>query len=373
MNGAGRRILMTTDAIGGVWTYSTALARSLAASGDRVTLVTIGPKPSPSRLEEIAGLVPDVDVITTDTALEWMDPEGEDAVRAGELLLRIADQVRPDVIHLNGYREASLPWPAPVVVVAHSCVLSWWQACRGGLPGEARWLRYRAAVAAGLRAADTWVAPTEAFRRTICRLYQPATAGRVINNGIDAVASGAPDKRDTVLASGRLWDEAKNINAVAAVAARLPWPIQVAGALEEPGTSTKAQPATAEWLGELSRPELLRRMSQSAIYVAPARYEPFGLGVLEAASAGCALVLSEIPTLRELWQDAAEFVQADDLDRLAHVLGALCRDSGKRGRLRHAAARRAASYSLERMLAQYRDLYDRMLAPSRAVATEVFA
>src|SRR5436305_760021 len=222
MNRAGRHILMTTDAVGGVWTYSTTLAHRLVATGCRVTLVTLGPKPSRSRLEQLAGVVPGVDVITTDAALEWMDPEGTDAARAGELLLRIADQLRPDVIHLNSFREACLPWPARVVVVAHSCVLSWWEACRGGLPGDARWLRYGAAVAAGLRAADAWVAPTEAFRRTICRLYQPATDGHVINNGIDAVASGTPDKRDTVLASGRLWDEAKNIDAVVAVAARLP-------------------------------------------------------------------------------------------------------------------------------------------------------
>ncbi len=31
----------------------------------------------------------------------------------------------------------------------------------------------------------------------------------------------------------------------------------------------------------------------------PARYEPFGLSVLEAALSGCALVLGDIPSLRE--------------------------------------------------------------------------
>src|SRR3954447_25394162 len=89
MNGDARRILITTDAVGGVWNYSIMLARGLASAGDRVTLGTIGPKPSPSRLGDIADLFPDVDLIITDTALEWMDPEGEDAKRAGELLLHI--------------------------------------------------------------------------------------------------------------------------------------------------------------------------------------------------------------------------------------------------------------------------------------------
>ena len=33
----------------------------------------------------------------------------------------------------------------------------------------------------------------------------------------------------------------------------------------------------------------------------PARYEPFGLSILEAALSGCALVLGDLPSLRELW------------------------------------------------------------------------
>ena len=39
------RILMTTDAVGGVWSYSTALATALAKRGHEVLLVTLGPPP----------------------------------------------------------------------------------------------------------------------------------------------------------------------------------------------------------------------------------------------------------------------------------------------------------------------------------------
>jgi hypothetical protein len=35
--------------------------------------------------------------------------------------------------------------------------------------------------------------------------------------------------------------------------------------------------------------------------------EPFGLAVLEAAQAGCPLVLSDLPGFRELWDGAALF------------------------------------------------------------------
>ena len=56
-----------------------------------------------------------------------------------------------------------------------------------------------------------------------------------------------------------------------------------------------------------------------------ARYEPFGLAVLEAAQAGMRLVLSDIPSFRELWDGAATFVasrRADLLPALRHALAA---------------------------------------------------
>ena len=58
----------------------------------------------------------------------------------------------------------------------------------------------------------------------------------------------------------------------------------------------------------------------TAIYASPARYEPFGLGVLEAALSSCALVLGDSPTLREPWSDAALFVPPDDHDALLTAL-----------------------------------------------------
>ena len=54
-------------------------------------------------------------------------------------------------------------------------------------------------------------------------------------------------------------------------------------------------------LGVLAPAELRRKLERAAIFAAPALYEPFGLGILEAAAAGCALVLGDIRfTAREL-------------------------------------------------------------------------
>jgi len=158
---ARRRILITADAVGGVWTYTVTLARALARHGDTVLVVTLGPPPSSTQHREIAAVGAltggSVRLHVTDLALEWMDPEGRDLDRARETLAAIARAFRPDIVHLGGFREATADVGVPVLVVAHSCVRTWWRACRGGVPDDPRWRVYADHVAAGLAAA-TWSA-----------------------------------------------------------------------------------------------------------------------------------------------------------------------------------------------------------------------
>ena len=147
------RIFMTADAVGGVWIFASTLARQLTQRNCEVMLVTLGPMPSAAQLHAL-GNVAGLTIETTDLALEWLDPEGLDFARARQTLTRLAHRFRPDVIHLNSYREAAIDFGAPVVVTAHSCVQSWWLSCRGELPGEPRWRRYARNVQAGMNAAD---------------------------------------------------------------------------------------------------------------------------------------------------------------------------------------------------------------------------
>jgi glycosyltransferase involved in cell wall biosynthesis len=347
------RIVMTADAVGGVWTYATDLARGLCARGHEVTLVTMGPAPRPAQLAPLSG-VEGLEIEITDLALEWMDPEGADQ-RAHDVLLAIAQGVRPDVVHLNGYREAALPWPAPVLVVAHSCVWTWWEACRGTPPDDPRWHRYAGAVRTGLRAANAWAAPTAAIRDAVAQHYQPATQGRVIRNGID-LAACVPADNPVILAAGRLWDEAKNLRALGAIAAGLDWPVRVAGP-----TAPEQTARDVIHLGVLERAQMIEEMRQAGIFVSPALYEPFGLSVLEAAACGCALVLSDLASFRELWVGAALFVDPRDPDDLTAALQRLCRDDGLRACMQQAARRRARRYRLETMVDAYEAVYEGLM------------
>jgi glycosyltransferase involved in cell wall biosynthesis len=244
-----------------------------------------------------------------------------------------------------------------VLLTAHSCVWSWWRACRGERPAESRWSIYRNHVASGLAAATAWIAPTQALRDEIQSIYAPPSPGSVIWNGTEAITPSG--KRPVVLAAGRLWDEAKNLAMLARAADHLDWPIRIAGPQRsEDGNTPEFDTTRLHLLGALSRGELIAEMRRAAIFVAPARYEPFGLAVLEAAEAGCALLLSEIASFRELWTGAAVFADPDDPAAVGAALQRLRRDDVLRHALQRAARDRARRYSLARTLQAYRDAYD---------------
>lgn len=342
---------MTTDTVGGVWTYALDLASALAPLGVEVELATMGPAPTREQLAEAAS-VPLAGLHVSEFALEWQDEPWDDVDRAGGWLLALEERLSPDLVHLNGYAHGSLPWRAPVVVAAHSDVLSWWRAVRG-VPAPPEWEPYRLAVEAGLRAADAIVAPTAAVAADLGRSYRLRAEPTVVHNGRAPVAT-AGAKEPLVLAAGRFWDEAKNVGALERVRASIRWPIVAVGA----GTQH----------GPASRQELALLRSRASIFCSPARYEPFGLAILEAAHAGCALVLGDIASLREVWGDAALFVPPDEDDALAAALQLLARDPELRRELAFRAARRARRYLPETTAARTLAVYRRVLARTAVAA-----
>ena len=62
-------VLLTTDAVGGVWTYSLDLARGLAEHGVRTTLAVIGPEPGPAQRAEVSQI--GLTMIQTGFPLDW--------------------------------------------------------------------------------------------------------------------------------------------------------------------------------------------------------------------------------------------------------------------------------------------------------------
>jgi len=350
-----RKVLMTADSVGGVWTYALQLAAELGRRDVEVTLVVMGGKPSPDQAREAAALG-NLSLIGTDLKLEWMSGPEADLQLAGELLLELEAEIRPDIVHLNGFAQGALPFAAPVLMVAHSDVTSWWQSCRGG-PLPAEWAAYEARVAAGVAGADMLVAPTAAYLAEFTRLHGAARAELVIANGRDPAIFRGGSKRAMALAAGRLWDEAKNVGAVCRAADGLSWPVLIAGDAVSPDGTAVDIPPNVVCLGRLATDEMVARMAEAALFISPARYEPFGLAILEAALAGCALILGDIRTLRETWDGAALFVDPNDAEALRDNIEALLFDAERTAAWAGRARRRARRYSAGRMADAYLDAY----------------
>jgi glycogen synthase len=338
------RVLMTADTVGGVWTYALELTRALPDAD--FVIATMGALPTEWQRAEAprnARLVPSA------YKLEWMDEPWDDVARAGEWLLELERSERPDLVHLNGYSHGALPFRAPKLVVAHSCVMSWWRAVKGE-DAPPSWDNYRAHVAEGLRGADLVVAPSAWMLGALDEHYRFDTPSKLIYNGRAFTPVTGHDHRASVFAAGRMWDEAKNLRAVVDAAPMIDWPVRIAG-------DGGADSHNVRYLGKLDAEHIARAYGESAIYLFPALYEPFGLSILEAALSGCALVIGDIPSLREIWRDAAVFVPPREPAEIARAVNEVIANDSFRRELGQRARRRAAAFTVERMASGYREAY----------------
>jgi glycogen(starch) synthase len=363
------RVLMTADPVGGVWTFALELCASLAPAGVDVTLATLG-APLTADQRAAATAIAGLELEESTFRLEWMREPWADLEQAGRWLLGLERKHRPAVVHLNHLAHGDLPWRAPVLVTGHSCVASWWEAVHGAaLPEE--WSTYKRCVTRSLRAADCVAAPTRAMLAQLRRHYGPLPRAAVVANGREASRfQRSRPKEPLVLCAGRLWDQAKNVQALADVAPLLDWPVCIAGeSLSPDGSPARLAGENLRLLGPLTPGELAHWYERAAIYALPARYEPFGLTALEAALSGCALLLGDIPFLREVWGDAACYVAPGDRAGLRERLTGLMFSSASRTRLASLAFEVATRLSAERMAQGYLRLYRRLTA--EAVRTEM--
>ena len=363
MTGDGLRVLLTADAVGGVWTYASSLAAGLAARGADVTLAVLGPVPDPAGLAgALAALGPAVAIVETGLPLDWLAEDAASIGRAGRALADLACDVGAEIVHLNAPAAlAGTPFPCPVVVACHSCLATWWDAVRGtALPADFAWRT--ALVRQAYGEADALIAPTVAFARVTAARYGLARMPDVVPNGVATAVEGTlVAAAPYVLAAGRLWDEGKGIAVLEEAARALPLPVMAAGPTEGPN-GARISLTTIRALGPLAPAAMAAQVAARPILCAPSLYEPFGLTVLEAASAGCPLVLSDIATFRELWDGAARFAPPGDAPALAAALADLATDPVLRAGLAEAALVRSRRYGLDATRDGTLAVYGRALA-----------
>jgi glycogen synthase len=370
-------VLMTTDTLNSnLWAYTRELATGLIGRGFRVTLVSFGEIPLPEQtawMDSLRGL----DYRPTAFRLDWMEEGQQDFRDSSAYVDSLLREVHPDVFHSNHLGYGSLPVSIARIVVAHGDFITWWKSVHGREPRESAWLRwYQRTTEQGLAGASAIVASSDWMLDALRTTYLGVMNGVVIHHGRNPVLFNPYiTKNDEVIAVGHMLDPASQLHMLA----ERHYPLPVCVVDSKPDHSAEA-PVRADVRfgkasegvvmgGARSESQLRLMYSRASIYVSASCYEPSGMTIVEAALSRCALILNDIPALREIWGPAAVFFRTNDPDSLCDAVRILNSDTELRRSFANRAFNRAREcYNANRMTGNYIQLYRSVLKQRAIVA-----
>ena len=355
------RVLLTADAVGGVWTFALELARGLADQGVETLLAVLGTRPGRGAA---AGGVrgpgpaagahrPAARVAGPGRALRRGRPPAAPGAGA-----RVPPRHRPRQRLPRGGGRLRRPGAAHRPLLRQDLV--------AGLPRR----RPAARVGRSTRpaCARAWRRPTRSPPpppRTLPpspALWDPLPPARVVPNGLD-LPSPPP-----ACAGPWSWPPGACGTRRRGSRASPPSPHGCPGrsrsrARRPPARPARACTTSAGWRRRTCTPAWRRRRSSPP----PPATSPSASASWRPRTQGCALVLGELPSLVELWKGAARFVPPGEPEALLAALQELIADTSARERLADAARERAALYTRARMTEGYLGLYGDLLAARRVV------
>lgn len=220
------------------------------------------------------------------------------------------------------------------------------------------------------RVSDAIITVSHRSRDDIIRsLHLPSEAAErihVVHNGVSSSfsppassdASADPMRPRVLLYVGRA-DPYKNLSTLVAALQLLrdecPFPVclRIIGPPDEryPAPELLARELgvydAITWTGYLPERDLVREYQRADVLVHPARYEGFGLQVLEAMSCGLPVVSSNGGSLPEVAADAALLVAPDDVDGYVRSVRSVLTDHRAASRLVTRGYKRSAAFSWE--------------------------
>src|ERR1700738_299575 len=149
------RVLMTTDTVGGVWTFCQEMAAGLLERGHPVLLISFGRIPSTAQREQCELLTHSYQgrfqYLASHDSVEWMEGDQSSIDRGLDLIEREALRFAPDLIHASQFSHGAVDLPIPRVITAHRDVLGRARACKKSPDLHSPWLaRYRSMAQRGL-------------------------------------------------------------------------------------------------------------------------------------------------------------------------------------------------------------------------------
>ena len=182
------RVLMTIDAVGGVWRYAMDLGRALAPCGIEIIFAGSGPRPTHDQQDEAERIGR---LTWMNHPLDWMADKESELNTAASEITACAQRVGADLLHLNLPSQAArLETDLPVLSVSHSCVATWWQAVKASpLPRQWTWQAERNRE--GFRRSSAIVVPSRSHADALRRCYGPLRI-ETVKNAVALAAGNAP-------------------------------------------------------------------------------------------------------------------------------------------------------------------------------------
>lgn len=208
---------------------------------------------------------------------------------------------------------------------------------------------------------DAIIAISESVQASLSNSISPSKI-HIVKHGVDVMyhsettMSEEPFVLHVSLASKR-----KNPDAIRQVAKRLDTRFVIAGSGWDDIIPDTQRTANVELTGYVSEDELIDLYKAASIFYFPTLHEGFGLPILEAMAAGCAVVTSDIYSVPEVTDNAAVLCDPLDVDAHVETIRNLLNDETERRKLSIEARDRAAQFTWEKAAKRTEDVYRTVL------------
>ncbi len=193
-------------------------------------------------------------------------------------------------------------------------------------------------------------------------------AVEVIPNPFDAASNAAASKRRRVLAVARLVHRKGLqflIEALAGLGRETECVIAGDGPLRlELEAQARAEGLAVEFTGFIAREALAHHYASASIFVLPSLQENFPMVLLEAMSAGCAVITTDQTGCAEVVGEAGLTVPAGDSAALRRALELLLADPDRVRALGEAARQRVVRFASASVAGQFASLFERCVTPA---------
>ena len=363
---------MTPDRVGGVEAVFASIVKGLRARGHAVTALCPGPRlktPPGDAVWEVP-----LQPIRTRNRIPMFGPSIKWA-RGLLDLARVMRRRRPGVVQVHYPVQSSLPFLLLRSVFRYRLVVSVHgsdvMGTNEGLEGSI--------VTAMLTRADLVTCVSEALARRVAEIA-PQARVRVVENGVDLEfwSDGASSQMSThpppgnrIVQVGRLArvkGQDVLIRALPLLRRQLPdTTVEFVGGGGDRGALERLADevgvgSAVTFAGSLPPAEVRARLASADVAVLPSRSEGMPLSLVESMAAGVPMVASAVGGIPDVVGDppAAELVPPEDPEALSRALFSILSHPDRADDLRARGRIRAATFSLERSLDTYAELFQRL-------------